>query len=583
MKILFTFCGLLIGLHCGMAQYYQSIYGARIDIGSGESTSSTGTGHLMAGNSSSQGNEGIWVTRADQDGVFTTPPSFSQVFLFSDLGGNPLDVKSAVSTEMSNGMGYATLGIYTNPSNNACGLIYMLLDPMGNIMTVQGYLIPVSASTMKVASIYESQNRPGTFYATGHVVSGNEQSELFVLRFNAGGNLVWGNLYDFINGGYEHATDIIESPYGSNIYVTGVIDFPGTGINRNDGFVMDLDPLTGAWNGTERYDYGTMDGIQAIAVSDDPNQPGFVMTGYAGEMGNYTKDLWALKTDAFLQPQWEFIYNDTAIGANLNNYQGIDIIGHLNTSNQYDYFIGLKQEPTGTCLHQPMSIKLEDTGTPYFGCLYTYNHPDSSTYQLPINIDISTDPTDTAYTVYSRHLELYNTRAFVVKSYLNLATACSESISSANEVPMMMNRIPDISPVSAQLTPTPIFPINQFFDSGMQLCYATSVSNGSNLRQHVASEAITSRSEVAPIQIFPNPANRLQGLTLRASAPRAESATVTIVDVMGKNVFTSMVQLQEGENQVALPLAKLNLAQGTYWVTLDRPSGATTQLLVVGE
>jgi hypothetical protein len=79
------------------------------------------------------------------------------------------------------------------------------------------------------------------------------------------------------------------------------------------------------------------------------------------------------------------------------------------------------------------------------------------------------------------------------------------------------------------------------------------------------------------IGLYPNPTSENQ-VTLSIKGNESGKASISIVDVLGKVVSTSEMNLTSGNNQKSLPL---DLASGLYTVKITTATKTVSQKLIV--
>lgn len=571
----------VLGMSAANAQYFHHTYVDYSLIGNGVNTRSTGDAHLMGAVKSAN----VVVVRTDIDGNFTSAFNFNNTYSLANIAGVPLHITANEVLEFSDGSGYAALASYTTTWDNITvyGVVYLQIGLKGKVTNVQAYeMIPPGQfqfNDIQLTSTYESTASPGDIYATGRLTGGNEQAYIFNLRIRQNGGLLWGNIYDFIlpnTTTYEHPHDIIESPYNSNeLYLVGTMEFPYSTYYNSGSFHLLLDANTGAVNNAMYYDFnGGNESFEAISVSDDPNDPGFVISGWYEATGctfdpAYSRTFMVVKTDRNLNFGWQNLYND--MDPSNDWHQSFDVKGRLNTMGNYEYYVVGQRY---TSMWDVMVLKLDDRGNVVPGGLFDYDLGDG---EYGVSVDVNTSGTADGISVYCHHIDLYPTpNLYIVKAYFNGVSGCNEHNENAMSTPI------NLMGQNIQLTVNPIRQDNVIYvglstNNDHPLCYSSSLSDGDNSlvrRDHAANGDKFGNSAQSTVRVYPNPlteGDQVLGISLKAD--KQEHVTVSLIDMLGRQLVQRTYTIEKGTNELQADLGSSNIAKGVYNLLVERDNG----------
>jgi hypothetical protein len=576
----------LIAATCSQAQYFQKLYNDNSSAYNGLICTSTGAGHLIAGVNQVP-DYGLMVVRTDLDGGFSSFADFNLTYVLTTTTGQTVSFTSGHVLEYSNGTGYAVMGsMYYNdptaPSGITHALAFIRLDLSGNVMALMQYNMPVQTYSLDLKATCESSTTPTNIYATAHFVGNSEASYVVAMSVDVNGTLLWGRLYDFPTSRPSFATpyDIIESPYNnSELLIVGDIfymwaTYPspiGNGfcltLNRGSGSVLNMQEYQDANDNLKT--------LAAISVSNDPLSPGFILTGYTYDY--HEGKLWVLKTDANMNPLWSNLYSENHGG--IEDIVGYDVVGRLNTLGDYEYYVTGRKEQI---LFDAIIMKIDNNGIPANpGGLFVYStNPLIS--QWGNSIAVNTSGTADGVSMYGIWEDPWGApvtrRSYIVKAYFNGQSGCNENFTDVYEAAFPVTQRP--TPVNIKsMSQSPITLKYFTTENDITLCYNKTLPGGDNTFTTSVSEINKGKDGLL---LFPNPLDaKDKSLSVRMQAGDSKVASLCIVDMLGRKVFTGTYQLDKGENILQVNISDLSLNKGMYQVVIEKDSGREVVKLVI--
>lgn len=543
------------------AQYFHHIYADGMTAGNGMTTKYIGPGHLIGGFNPKV----VSVVRTNVKGSFSSADDFNLLYVLTDAAtGNNLEITGTKVLELSTKDGYIAMGDYhfNDGGTELYGIFYMLIKPDGTPSGAIGYMHPKLKIPLKLTAITESANSPGDIYATGVVAYDGSPRDMFAMRINAYGNLDWNYIYDFSYLEKPEAqiwtSDILESPFQKQVNIVGKGNMDGVWIN--------LDPSNGSVQDVNFYDLGKDEGFKAVAVSSDPNEKGYVVTGTTTANEGYNQ-VWAMKTKTV---NTSLFWSWVEIGkAPAKEQDGIDIIGRLNTSGKYEYYLAAVAHDYPT-VEDNIVFKLKADGE-VLATNGVFVYPFSNNQEHVESVDISNADEGKGLSLYST---FYNnasgaTDLFITKAYFNGVTACNYDITGGKSVKMYPKVYAQKTWEIEKFTEAKLEIPDYFKHDDKEICYAKSVLGGSNAR--LAQNGI-SGAEVHETRIYPNPLNGAAALHISLFADTEENIAVNITDVSGRTIWHSSYTLHAGDND--LQVVPGEMATGIYDVSVVRSTGA---------
>lgn len=574
---------------------YQSLYCAypsSYELGSGFVTNNT-PGTLCFGFNAQVNPNGTWndsknfcIMGSGSSNIMVTYKAY-----FSDSCTNNLSQilsqtgLSAVETNGPAGLTYAVVGAHDK------GLYFVGLNANGAILDKKSYpfLLEKSLYFERPAKpiIIEAES-PGHFY-----VCGSYDSDMFVLKIDVHGNIVWSNFYTLLNNTVPK--DMIIDPFHPGTLI--VIGTTNVEKKDNEGFLMSLGVSFG--NVINCSTYGRVigyDSFNSITISHSQlnnSADGFTIGGYQHALLPLTPSAWVVKLDPNLNLKWS---NGIYTSAGLNKGY-VDIAERLNTFGQYEYY-GLLESTAG--MHV---TKLDHQGNPYginlstgfFSNLNFFNNefiydvpaliPSKATNISLVNNYVNGGP-DVGLQVFGNS---YYTSGFVgtyqVNSYFNGESNCYRSLTKlpgSKELPCNAKTLQVY--MHDNLTQCSNFQCVAFVVNSplTLLCAGTSLS-GSNLRPMRTTESDglgeTNEELMGETQVFPNPSSDKAFVTYHI--PENSQSKLEVFDMLGALVYSNTSEsLVNASITEEIDFEKIHAKEGIYVVTLTVNNTVTKQKLI---
>lgn len=551
------------------AQYFQHKYGYAPDIGTrtkcGQVTTASGPGHLVGADhirnlASAAGDYGVYVLRTDQDGRFSSGNNFNRVYFLTHVAtGIQTRFTTAFVVEFSDGSGYGAIGTYVTqtgifaPYQNQ-GIAYIRLDLMGNVMNVQGYSLANSSGALAfIAGLKESTSSPNTLFATGTL--NDDGSRLWAMHIDQAGNLLWGNFYD-ISSGTAGPTDLVESPYASELIIVGDYD----DATWSKPFWMVLNPNTGAFVRMDAYSTymgGVAERMRSINVTPGD---GFILTGISDAKALVVK----LGNGGWYQ--WAGLYS-SATNPGFLMY-GHDAVGGVNaTTGRREYYV------TGPYFNEPINgdaymFKLDANGFPVNpNGLFLYN---TGVEETGMAIDWSTGGVNDGITMYaigegngtpgSPLKEVY-----VVKADFNGQSGCHEYFEDLQRQITEWGSVKKITAITSGFGLENLAHRWQLDLVDNELCFTGTRPGGGVIgtgRNTAMSTATVAQSLAL---LSPNPSLAGSGFKVQIDLSADDEVQIAVYDITGRTCQSTQLQGKAGHN--VLPLqAGINMPTGIYTV-----------------
>lgn len=572
---------LLVSATSIQAQYFEHLYGRPLDeaLGDGKNTTTT-IGHILTGNGTGLNlpDADISVTHTDIKGN----PIFNHEYEIYNSAGDPVNTNNPKIFEFTNGSGdFGVVGILSDPPLTTppptTGVFYFTIDAAGVPINVYEYRINPSGSTYEVFDVaaVTLSSTGNEAYITGTAQISFTDAYIFIIKIDVNtGALVWSQVYDVSNSSASNRdmpTDIIESPYSSDVIVVGHTYETGL---TSDAFLFTADANTGAVTGTVQF-YGsssTEDFFTSIAIANQNG--GFIIGGYQAPASTSSFDSWLTLIDASGSITWEYTYDYSHNpGSDDRCY---DVIERLNTSGLYEYYAAGIAHSGFFGNSDALVIKVDDNGNG----VEEYSYGDAN-FQNCYKIDQLNGTTADGLSMFGMGdfslAPIGGSDLFLIKAYFNGETPCNfmRSTPTAVSVPASINP----NPTAVQLTDFYDNSITMNYDviKDVEQCYRGVLSDGDNARV-----APTEPKGDKQAIVSPNPMQ--QGTTkaiveVEANAPA--TVTVSIYDMLGRNYYNGQHNLAKGNNQLPIDISNANMAVGMYTIKINGTDISKNILLMV--
>ncbi len=236
-------------------------------------------GYIVAGVTTSfgAGKEDIWVLKLDASGDVTWQRTY----------GGP-DWDRASSIQQTADGGYIVAGVTTSFGAGKEDFWVLKLDASGNVTWQRTY-----GGAGKDAAASIQQTSDGGYIVAGETMSfGADDSDIWVLKLDASGNVTWQRTYDIVLGG---ASSIQQTADGGYIVAGG---------GYFSFLVLKLDASGNvAWQKIfSNRDFDAASSIQQTADG------GYIVVGITAYFIPIDSDIWVLKLDASGNVTWERTY-----------------------------------------------------------------------------------------------------------------------------------------------------------------------------------------------------------------------------------------------------------------------------------
>jgi hypothetical protein len=258
---------------------------------------------------------------------------------------------------------------------------------------------------------------------------------------------------------------------------------------------------------------------------------------------------------------------------------GYDVAVRSESGKNEFYVCGANQY-TNT-LTDGVVFKTDSLGTPLAQRIYFGNGRD----QLNA-IDVYSGASGSGFAAFGRIERIVSigtplrSQAWLSKGYYNLVTGCNEIADNPQALNLNLQYTAQSITTSSAFTRDSLTAQNTTV-LNVQLCWATTVSGGSNARLGFDEEE---SEEVSPFSgdaaaldaiIFPNP-SASEPVTLRLQSREEMEVTAVLFDVSGRKMDAFLLQLPQGESSA--PLNTADLPAGVYFLQLTDPQGTVKTL-----
>lgn len=603
------------------AQYFERLYGSTdIDMATDGHNAYEGgnVGHFQIGPYDGPGTANdhyFTAQRTDLDGLISGAPYFNNRYFVTDIFGTGwispnanLKITELKSMEQSNGSGFAVIGSY------GTGIFWAPILPDG---TAPGYAafryLPASnGSNITVAAVVED---PSTnyIYVAGSIKIGNATEVYAMALVNTPGpnfgDISWSKTYDIDDdiSTSDIALDMIVSPYNT----TDLVLVGGTrkSYQSGDAFAMKIDrtnlgSILNVNIYSQNWDKGEFTCIKASANPNIGSPENFVI---GGTVYNYDlpheSDMWMVALDnANMDVRWSDTYNhaDPSMPPYTYYDECADIAERINTSGDYEYFLaGTTTYPN---YRDRVVLKFDDVGRPVIDGQYTYVKYEADDL---VSIDLleGFGPNIDGLSLFGSSswnpgIQIGNWDHSLVKTYFNGVTGCN-----------LMEDEQHVATIWASTkTPSTMFDVSDGFNKydffvsintpviEVKVCYDPMPAGGSNARAQKADKNIVAENsfddaklgtgiqDQAMLTVYPSV---LQGqsneVSIRGQFAYEGQAVLRLVDMNGKVLKQSGLQINEGATSLIWPLSDIQMIPGVYHLQLSGNNYQQTFKVVVAQ
>lgn len=230
-----------------------------------------GGGYMLAGyiQKSSSGDRDIYLVKINNlgDTLWTST--------IGAKGNNPSDTihDAAYAVVSAPDGGYFVTGSLKGYESYGGKIFLMKVSATGDSLWTRKYYTGIGFS------LALTQDKLGIAIA-GSIQNGNNQ-DIFLLKTDLEGNLVWPAIKTFGGSGFEYGATMVETSDGG-FAITGLTDSKGNGLQ--DVYLITTNSTGGS---AMEYTYGEADNDQGFGLVEMPDK-GFCITGLSNSGGSYT-------------------------------------------------------------------------------------------------------------------------------------------------------------------------------------------------------------------------------------------------------------------------------------------------------
>ncbi len=451
------------------------------------------------------------------------------------------------------------------PGYIAGGVMYQSLNLNGWLNSQQAYVfmtnnIPTwDVYDLEITDVQKAVNNPANddVYVVGNLRYGYEQKVMFAFKFDANGNALWHKTYA-IGYGFSDpsAHGIVQSPYNPDeVYIVGDINQVYPNQPTGDGFIMTVDANTGAVVTNNTYDIGNTEGFNAIAVSDDPQSPGFVLCGYSNTNAGTNGKYWVVKTDQYLNIEWNKTYSDTG---SFDICEAKSIKGrYSSTYGRYEYYVAGRE---GAIPSDVMVLKLDQDGNPLNaggGGIFIYDEGGDGEYAVSIDASNVAGANGEGLGIFCYHNDVMSkSNALAIHAAFNGYTGCNESyyIAAATDE----SSTPEYlwAGDNEGWMPYTVVQSGIIANYGANACYTPTAPSGSNAKPGSTTGINTTAYTEGEIELAPNPA------TDYLDVKNVTNAGYIITNSIGQKVYSG--KIENGNTKIDVN----TLEPGMYFITI---------------
>lgn len=449
------------------------------------------------------------------------------------------------------------------------GMFLAFLDLNGNPLNTNTFFFPFPAGAVNITKpiIIEDPNNLGSYF-----IAGSYNNVMYGMLVDYTGVTSWSNLYA-ISGQVNAMTLSI----GGDPVIVGQTDITNPDI---DGFIINLNPITGVYNYFKTFDYGNyFQRFSCISPAVDPNI-GYIIGGQC-ETSTGFMPVYNLSVDAAGTKNWDNVITSNA-DFTAGNFVGIT--QRYNSYMQYEYY-GVMTSTAGIIVS-----RMDNNGLPSWNGApagptskldeFVYFAPGVSLFAEGIEyVDGPSNTCDLGLHIFGTDLNSTPSGHYLAEAYFSGHNGCTvpgyHFSASSNYCTGTANLLASTGGLTAC---NAINIKNISVNSKVDYCGPySSVSNASNQRE--VGVATKGNELTDKILVFPNPINEKQNLTIHTVQ---KVNKVVIFDQLGQVVFETEAKDLQGPlcHDSKIEIDALSLENGIYTISIYTNHDITSQKLV---
>lgn len=433
-----------------------------------------------------------------------------------------------------------------------------------------------------------SLNNTTRYYTCGSsIATGANTSQVFLMKHNQDGSTIdWVRKFNLpcsgVNGVAQAVAILDDAASGSVVLVGNVVQTSATGAQCVQPFIAKFSS-TGALTWLRFINSTSINNISLQNIRPTNTAQEYVIVGSAisSTLANRRQVLFLRVNTSGAAPTNVLTRLIRSNGPTPNypvqNQNGFDVVTRVDSLNSVSYYISGGTQLSGGST-DGLLIRLSNTSSPVFLRHYT-GSGNENLYAIDRVENTVSGRGIAAFGVFgvgATSASLRN-RSWLAKTYFNLVSGCNEVIDSP------LSTVPSITYTAFTPTITNTFSTNTIVaqtSSGSQqtVCWATTISAGSNARISDEQSISLSGNSIEGITVFPNPVIGSE-LTFRLISAQDQITHIQLSDVSGKIYADESLNLQSGENMGTVPVS--DLPQGIYIVRFIAADGTSKSIRFV--
>ncbi|MBW8051180.1 MAG: T9SS type A sorting domain-containing protein [Cytophagales bacterium] len=301
--------------------FQKTFGGDSSDIASSVQQTADG-GYIIAGNTNSFGAGG-------QD-VFLIKTDFNGDTLWTKTyGGADSDIANSVQQTLDGGYIIGGNTVSFDPVADSSDIYLIKTDPMGDTLWTKAYGGTADEYCGSVQEVVDGL----TGNPLGYIIAGNTNgygaglNDLYLVRTDTNGNMLWTKTYGGANNEYGYA---VQQTGDMGFIITGYTSSFGAG--GKDVLLIKTDSIGDTlWTKTYGGSIGDEEGYAVKQTGDG----GYIISGYTSSFGAGNDDIYLIKTDANGDTLWTRAYgggqSEYGYSVQLTNSGGYVVTGNSNS------------------------------------------------------------------------------------------------------------------------------------------------------------------------------------------------------------------------------------------------------------